>query len=73
LARVAVAMAGAAVIYLPALLLDASGLFPAFALQAALGLWVTAGAPEAFVRLRLAARPTPALTRPGEEQSELRQ
>ncbi|WP_131739217.1 phosphatase PAP2 family protein [Actinomadura roseirufa] len=30
-----------------------------FAVQALLGLWVTAGAPEVFVRLRLARRPVP--------------
>ncbi|TDC88935.1 phosphatase PAP2 family protein [Actinomadura sp. 7K507] len=73
LARLPVALAGAAVVYLPALLFDGTDLVQAYIVQAVLGLWVTAGAPEAFVRLRLAARPTPALTRPGDEPSELRQ
>ncbi|XRQ02908.1 phosphatase PAP2 family protein [Actinomadura welshii] len=73
LGRLAVAAAGAAVIYLPVLLLGPPGLLPAFAVQALLGLWVTAGAPEAFVRLGLAARPTPALTRPGDGRAEVRQ
>ncbi|WP_165959001.1 phosphatase PAP2 family protein [Actinomadura sp. KC345] len=73
LARVPVALAGAAVVYLPVLLLDGTGLLQAFIVQAVLGFWVTAGAPESFVRLRLAARPTRAVTRPGDERSELRQ
>ncbi|MFC6883000.1 MULTISPECIES: phosphatase PAP2 family protein [Actinomadura] len=45
----------------------------AFTVQALLALWTAAGAPEAFVRLRLARRTTRALTRPGEERVELRQ
>ena len=74
LARIPVALGGAAVLYyLPALLLDGDGLLQAFTVQAVLGFWVTAGAPESFVRLRLAARPTRAVTRPGDERSELRQ
>ncbi len=69
IARVPVGLAGAAVIYV----FDGTGLIQAFAVQAALALWVTAGAPESFVRLRLATRATPAVTRPGEDREELRQ
>ncbi len=65
--------AGAAAIAALDLLPDGTNLAQAFAVQTLLALWVTAGAPEAFVRLRLAARPTPAVTRPGEDRSELRQ
>lgn len=73
LARLAVALGGAAAVQIPVLLFGGSHPLQAFAVQALLGLWATAGAPEAFVRLRLAARPTPALTPPGEEPTELRQ
>ncbi|REE99597.1 phosphatase PAP2 family protein [Thermomonospora umbrina] len=37
-----------------------------FAVLVLVALWLTAGAPETFVRLGLAGRPTPGLTRPGE-------
>ncbi|MBA9006592.1 phosphatase PAP2 family protein [Thermomonospora cellulosilytica] len=37
-----------------------------FAVLTLIGLWLSAGAPEAFVRLGLAERTTPELTRPGE-------
>lgn len=47
-------------------LFDGTGLVQAFVVHAVLGLWVTAGAPETFVRLGLAARPTRALTPPGD-------
>ncbi|MFB4299102.1 phosphatase PAP2 family protein [Actinomadura sp. NTSP31] len=72
LARVFVGAAGAAVLAALELL---PGPRPpeAFAVQALLGLWATAGAPEAFVRLRLARRTTPPLTRPGDEPAEVRQ
>lgn len=73
LARLPVGLAGAAVFGLPHLLTTGTNLVQAFTVQAALALWITAGAPEAFVRLRLASRPTPAVTRPGEERAELRQ
>jgi hypothetical protein len=69
LARLPIGLAGAALIYL----FDGTNLIQAFIVQAALALWVTAGAPEAFVRLRLAARPTPGLTRPGDDRAELHQ
>ncbi|WP_433325439.1 phosphatase PAP2 family protein [Spirillospora sp. CA-294931] len=45
----------------------------AFAVQALLGLWTAAGAPEAFVRLGLARRTPRAVTRAGEGVAELRQ
>ncbi|MBX6769369.1 MAG: hypothetical protein IRY90_19825, partial [Actinomadura rubrobrunea] len=45
----------------------------AFAGSALLALWATAGAPEAFMRLGLAPRPTPAVPRAGEERAEVRQ
>lgn len=73
LARLPVGFAGAAAIALTGLLPGGTNLAQAFAVQALLALWVTAGAPESFVRLRLAARPAPAATRPGEERAELRQ
>ncbi|KAB2379046.1 phosphatase PAP2 family protein [Actinomadura montaniterrae] len=69
LARLVVGAAGAGVI-------SSLDLLPwprageAFAVQALLALWATAGAPEAFVRLGLACRATPALTRPGDGQDE---
>ncbi len=73
LARLPVGFVGAAAIALTDLLSGGTNLAQAFAVQVLLALWVTAGAPESFVRLRLAARPTPAVTRPGEERAELRQ
>ncbi|MEV4675948.1 MULTISPECIES: phosphatase PAP2 family protein [Actinomadura] len=73
LARLPVGFAGAALIAALDVLPDAANIAQAFAVQALLALWVTAGAPEAFVRLRLAARPTPGITRAGEDQAELRQ
>ncbi|MFI0367999.1 phosphatase PAP2 family protein [Actinomadura sp. 1N219] len=69
LARLPVGIAGGFAIAL----LDGSNLVQAFAVQTVLGLWVTAGAPEAFVRLRLAGRPAHAVARPGDDRSELRQ
>jgi len=69
LARLPVGLAGAAVIAF----FEGAGLVQAFAVQALLVLWVTAGAPEVFVRLRLAARPTPGLTRAGDDRAGLRQ
>ncbi|HEX2313039.1 MAG TPA: phosphatase PAP2 family protein [Thermomonospora sp.] len=63
-----------------AVLVGAAGLLPVLVLWLALprhvaagfavtllaGLWLAAGAPETFVRLGLAGRPTPGLPRPGE-------
>lgn len=72
LARLPVGFLGAAVIAASEQLHAGTNLIEAFAVQAVLALWVTSGAPEAFVRLRLAARPTPAVTRPGEERAGLR-
>jgi hypothetical protein len=69
LVRVLAGAAGAAVLSTLDLLPGPRPLV-AFAVQALLGLWSTAGAPVAFVRLRLARRTTPALTRPGDEQGE---
>ncbi|RKS74572.1 PAP2 superfamily protein [Actinomadura pelletieri DSM 43383] len=68
-ARVPVGLAGAAAIAA----LDGSHLVQTFVVQVVLGLWITAGAPEAFVRLRLASRTVPALTRSGEDREELPQ
>ncbi|NEA23535.1 phosphatase PAP2 family protein [Actinomadura bangladeshensis] len=73
LARLPVGLAGTAAIAALDLLPDGTNLAQAFAVQTLLALWVTAGAPEAFVRLRLAARPTPGLTRPGDDRAELHQ
>jgi hypothetical protein len=69
LARLPVGLAGTTAIAF----LEGTGLVQAFAVQALLALWVTAGAPEVFVRLGLSGRPTPGLTRPGDERAELRQ
>ncbi|SPT63307.1 phosphatase PAP2 family protein [Actinomadura madurae] len=69
LARLPVGLAGAAVIAF----FEGTHLVQAFVVQALLVLWVTAGAPEVFVRTGLAARSTPGLTRPGDERAELRQ
>ncbi|WP_165975690.1 phosphatase PAP2 family protein [Actinomadura rubrisoli] len=44
-----------------------------FIAQALIGLWVTAGAPEAFMWLRLAGRPTRPITRAGDGAAEVRQ
>ncbi|RFS85362.1 phosphatase PAP2 family protein [Actinomadura spongiicola] len=68
-ARVPVGLAGAGAIAA----LDGSHLVQTFVVQVVLGLWITAGAPETFVRLRLAGRSAPALTRPGEDREELPQ
>jgi PAP2 superfamily protein len=61
-ARVPVGGAGAAALFAAGLPL---GSHPAaeFGVQAVIGLWLTLGAPETFVRLGLAARPGPAVTR----------
>lgn len=69
LARLPVGLAGAAVIAL----LEGADPVQAFVVQALLVLWVTAGAPEVFVRLRLASRPTPGLTQAGDDRAGLRQ
>ncbi|MEU8347312.1 phosphatase PAP2 family protein [Spirillospora sp. NPDC048832] len=73
LARLPLGFAGAALIAALNALPGAEDPLRAFAVQALLTLWVIAGAPEAFVRLRLAARPTPGITRAGEGRAELRQ
>lgn len=66
LTRLPVGLAGAGVIYGAGLL--AGGAWPVvFVVQAVLGLWAAAGAPEAFVRLGLAGRGTTLqVTQPGE-------
>ncbi|MFG2086200.1 phosphatase PAP2 family protein [Spirillospora sp. NPDC048824] len=69
LARLPVGLLGTAVVSAFA----GANVVQSFIVQAVLGLWVTAGAPEVFVRLRLAGRTTPALTRPGDERTGLRQ
>jgi hypothetical protein len=69
LARLPVGLAGAAVIAL----FEGTNLVQAFAVQALIVLWATAGAPEVFVRARLAARPTPGVTRAGDDRAGLRQ
>ncbi|MFC9976032.1 phosphatase PAP2 family protein [Spirillospora sp. NPDC127200] len=70
LARVPVGAAGGLAIYTFGLFLGTQPV-QAFVVQAALGLWAAAGAPESFVRLGLATRPTLALTRAGEERAEV--
>ncbi|QXJ25337.1 phosphatase PAP2 family protein [Actinomadura graeca] len=72
MARLPVGIAGAVVLYLPE---HYGGSHPvqAFAVHTLIGLWATAGAPEVFVRLGLARRPTRPVTRPGGEPAELRQ
>ncbi|MFD0905678.1 phosphatase PAP2 family protein [Actinomadura sediminis] len=77
LARIGVGVAGA--LPLLALNLPFGGPDPvrAFAVQALVALWATAGTAEAFGRLGLAARPrpdpTPAVPRPGDGPPGLRQ
>ncbi len=70
-ARVPVGGAGALIVYTVGLFLGTQP-FQTFVVQALIGLWIAAGAPEAFVRLGLAGRPTPVLTRPGEEREPVR-
>jgi len=65
LARIPAGGLGAFVIYGIGLFMGDQPV-PSFLVQAALGLWATAGAPEAFVRLGLAGRVPRAVTRPGE-------
>ncbi|TDD90684.1 phosphatase PAP2 family protein [Actinomadura darangshiensis] len=65
LARLPVGLAGTAVIAF----FQGTSVVQAFVVQALLALWVTAGAPEVFVRLGLSARPTPGLTRAGDERA----
>ncbi|MFC7733092.1 phosphatase PAP2 family protein [Actinomadura keratinilytica] len=72
LARVPVGAAGVSAFYTLGLFLGTQPV-QAFAGQALLALWATAGAPEAFWRLGLAAHPTRAVTRAGEERAEVRQ
>ncbi|GAA4230379.1 hypothetical protein GCM10022254_25050 [Actinomadura meridiana] len=69
LSRIPVGLAGAAAIH-P---LGGSHVIQAFAVQTLLALWVTAGAPEVFVRLRLARRPVRAITRSDGDREELPQ
>ena len=72
LARVPVGAAGVLAVYTLGLF---TGTRPvqAFVVQALLAAWAVAGAPEAFVRLGLARRTTPFLTRAGEERAWVRQ
>lgn len=72
LARVPVAAAGVLAFYTLGLFLGTQPV-QAFAGSALLALWATAGAPEAFMRLGLAPRPTRAVPRVGEERAEVRQ
>ncbi|MFB4315734.1 phosphatase PAP2 family protein [Actinomadura sp. 21ATH] len=75
LARIPVGAAGALGLYVLGLFLGTQPA-QAFAVHALLGLWATAGAPELFVRLRLAGRSSRAprsLTRAGEEAVRARQ
>ncbi|WP_395105953.1 phosphatase PAP2 family protein [Actinomadura sp. SCN-SB] len=65
LARIPVGVAGGLVIFTAGLFLGENPV-PAFIVQAVLGVWVAAGAPEAFIRLGLAGRTPRVLTRPGE-------
>lgn len=71
LARIPVGAAGAMAIYTLGLFLGTQPV-QVFAVQALLGLWATAGAPETFVRLRLAGRTPRPLTRAGEERQRVR-
>ncbi|MFI0445073.1 phosphatase PAP2 family protein [Actinomadura sp. 6N118] len=74
LARIPVGVLGVLVIYGLGIPFGTADPVPGFVIPALLSLWVTAGAPEVFVRLGLATRATPrALTPPGEELSEVRQ
>ncbi|MBO2452450.1 phosphatase PAP2 family protein [Actinomadura barringtoniae] len=72
LARIPVGGLGAFVVYGIGLFMGDQPV-PSFLVQAALGLWATAGAPEAFVRLGLARRVPRAVTRPGEALAEVSQ
>ncbi|WP_242892077.1 phosphatase PAP2 family protein [Actinomadura litoris] len=72
LARLPVGVAGAVALSALGYLFGAHPV-QAFAVQTLLGLWATAGAPEAFVRLGLARRPAPPVGRPGDGLAELRQ
>jgi hypothetical protein len=72
LARIPVGGLGAFVIYGVGLFMGDQPV-PSFLVQAVLGLWATCGAPEAFVRLGLAGRVPPAITRAGEGLAEARQ
>ncbi|MBG6088335.1 phosphatase PAP2 family protein [Actinomadura viridis] len=66
LLRLPIGAAGALALYTLGLFLGTEPV-PAFAAQVLLGLWVAAGAPETFVRLRLADRTPRPGARPGEE------
>ncbi|WP_067463036.1 phosphatase PAP2 family protein [Actinomadura macra] len=72
LARLPVGVLGAVILYG---LAHYGGSHPvqAFAVQTLAALWATVGAPEVFVRLGLARRPTRPITLPGDETAELRQ
>jgi hypothetical protein len=72
LARIPVGAAGVLALYTLSLFLGTQPV-QAFVAQALLGLWVAAGAPEAFVRLGLAERTPRAVTRVGEEYASVRQ
>ena len=65
LARVPVGLAGVGAIDL----LDGTNPIQAFAVRTVLVLWVMAGAPEAFTRLRLASRAPRELPPPGDERA----
>ncbi|MQY02404.1 phosphatase PAP2 family protein [Actinomadura macrotermitis] len=71
-ARLPVGAAGGLAIYTLGLFLGTRPV-QQFVVQALLGLWIVAGAPETFVRLRLAARTTPAITPSGEPPAGARQ
>ncbi|MFA1547542.1 phosphatase PAP2 family protein [Actinomadura chokoriensis] len=73
LARLPLGFAGVALIAASDALPGGTNPILAFIVYTLLTLWMTAGAPEAFVRLRLAARPTPGLTRAGDDRAGLRQ
>ncbi|GAA2578826.1 hypothetical protein GCM10010411_09190 [Actinomadura fulvescens] len=73
LARIPVGVSGVLAIYGAGLFLGTTDPLAGFVVQGLLGLWVAAGAPEAFVRLRLTTRAPRVLTRPGEELSQLPQ
>lgn len=64
-ARVPVGFAGVIVISTVGLFLGHDPV-TAFVVETLVGAWVTAGAPEAFVRLGLASRPTRQIPQPGE-------
>jgi membrane-associated phospholipid phosphatase len=72
LARVPVGAAGALTIYTAGLFLGTRPV-QMFLVQALLGLWIAAGAPEVFIRMGLARRSPREVTQVGEERLRLRQ